>query len=226
MLWVGVHNLGQRLALSLRYGARYGNKHWYWRLGYALWLESLRGPARRPGQYYAEFVLANSAVAVSTLTLASGWTADDFVYGETPLGTAHQLLQWGELGPGQRFCEIGCGRGVVGLVAHLVFGAQVVGFEKVPALADKARWLTRALGVEQHVLIHEDGPYPSADLYFLTPTTWSEQNWQRVQDGLASAPSGSRALVLSQPLPGWTVLAQKSLPYSWGWNQTYLQTKI
>lgn len=211
MLWVGLHNLGQRAATSLRYAARYGAHHWYWRLGYALWLESWRGPAHRPGQRFSP---------------DPGWTAEDFFYGETPLGTAHQLLQWGELCPGQRFCEIGCGRGVVGLMAHLVFGAEVDGFEKVPALADKARWLTRALDVERSVRIHEEGPYPAADLYFLTPTTWSEQNWQRVQNDLKSAPSGSRALVLSQPLPGWTVLAQKSFAYSWGGNQTYLQAKI
>jgi len=211
MLWVGVQNLGQRLATSLRYGARYGSNHWYWRLGYALWLESWRGPAHRPGQQ---------------LQPDPDWSADDFIYGETPLGTAHQLLQWAELRPGQRFCEIGCGRAVVGLVAQLVFGAEVDGFEKVPSLADKARWLARALGVEKNVRIHEEGPYPAADVYFLTPTTWSEQNWQRVREGLASAPTGSRALVLSQPLPGWTVLAQKSLPYSWGWNRTYLQIKI
>ncbi len=154
-----------------------------------------------------------------------GWQSQDFIYGETPLGTARLLLEWAELQAGEHFCEIGCGRGVVGLVAHLVFGARVSGYEKVPALANKARWLTRALQVEQGVSIHEDGPYEQADLYFLTPTTWSEENWCRVCRQLDKASPGARALVLSEPLPGWRVLEKRSLPYSWGWNQTFLQIR-
>ncbi|MBX3166947.1 MAG: hypothetical protein KF760_06030 [Candidatus Eremiobacteraeota bacterium] len=209
-LWVGIQNLGHRGSLALRYGVRWGSYHWYWRLGYALWLESWRGAAHRPGM---------------AATPPPGWQAQDFIYGETPLGTAHQLLSWAGLQPGQHFCEIGCGRGVVGLVAHLVFGARVSGFEKVPALANKARWLARALQVEEAVSIREEGPYGPADLYFLTPTTWSAENWRRVCLEMAAAPAGARALVLSEPLPHWEVLETKKLPYSWGWSQTYLQIR-
>ncbi len=209
-LWVGIENLGHRASLALRYGARWSGRHWYWRLGYALWLESLRGAAHRPG-------LATCP--------PPGWQAEDFFYGETPLGTAHELLSWAGLLPGERFCEIGCGRGVVGLVAHLVFGAQVSSFEKVPALADKARWLARALQIEGGISIREEGPYGSADLYFLTPTTWGVQNWQRVCREMEKAPAGARALVLSEPLPKWQILEKRKLPYSWGWSETYLQRK-
>lgn len=209
-LWVGLQNLGHRGATALRYGARWGGHHWYWRLGYALWLESLRGPAHRPGM---------------SAPPPPGWQAEDFLYGETPLGTAHQLLSWAGLRPGQHFCEIGCGRGVVGLVAHLVFGASVSGYEKVPALADKARWLTRALQVEKGVCIREEGPYELSDLYFLTPTTWSPENWKRVCREMDRARPGARALVLTDPLPGWSVLETRKLPYSWGWSQTYLQVR-
>jgi hypothetical protein len=207
---VGLENLGHRGALALRYGVRWGAHYWYWRLGYALWLESWRGAAHRPGQL---------------LQPPDGWRPEDFVYGETPLGTAHQLLSWAELKAGQHFCEIGCGRGVVGLVGHLVFGARVSAFEKVPELAAKARWLARALQVEESISIREEGPFEPADLYFLTPTTWSTENWQRVCRKLEIAPPGARALVLSEPLPRWRVLETKKLPFSWGWSQTYLQVR-
>lgn len=209
-VWVGLHNLGYRGALALRYGVRWRAHFWYWRLGYALWLESWRGAAHRPGLRAQP---------------PPGWQPEDFLYGETPLGTAHQLLSWAGLQAGQRFCEIGCGRGVVGLVAQLVFGARVEGFEKIPELADKARWLARALQVEEQVSIREEGPYGAADLYFLTPTTWSPKNWRRVCQEMERAPAGARALVLTEPLPGWKVLETRSLPFSWGWSLTYLQTK-
>mgnify|MGYP003584439376 CR=1 FL=1 len=209
-LWLGLQNLCHRSSLALRYGARWGSHYWYWRLGYALWLESWRGAAHHPGLRTQP---------------PPGWQPEDFVYGETPLGTAHQLLDWAGLQAGQHFCEIGCGRGVVGLVAHLVFGARVSGFEKVPGLADKARWLVRALQLENDVCIAEEGPYGAADLYFLTPTTWSLENWRRVCKQLEEAPGGARALVLTEPLPSWQVLESRTLPFSWGWSRTYLQVK-
>jgi hypothetical protein len=209
-VWAGLQNLGHRGGLALRYGARWGGQFWYWRLGYALWLEGWRGPAHRPGLRQQP---------------PPGWQPEDFYYGETPLGTAYRLLSWAGLQAGQQFCEVGCGRGVVGLVAATVFGARVSGFEKVPALADKARWLARALQLEDGITIAEDGPYPEADLYFLTPTTWSAENWRQVCAQMERAPTGARALVLSEPLPGWQVLEKKSLPYSWGYSLTYLQVK-
>lgn len=207
-LWVGLHNLGQRGWWSMRYAARWGAQPWYWRIGYALWLESWRGPAHRSSERFQP---------------PPGFQGEDLIYGETPLGTAHELLRWAGLRKGQRFCEIGCGRGVTGLVAASVFGAQVSGIEVVPELADKARWLARALQVE--VNIQNGPPYPEADLYFMTPTTWSEVNWGRVISELEKAPGGSRALVLSQPIPGWQLELERSLPFSWGPNRVFLCLK-
>lgn len=207
-LGIGLQNLGYRGWWSVRYGARWGLKGWYWRLGYALWLESWRGPAHRLGQ---------------GLQPPPGFQAEDFIYGETPLGTAYELLRWAEFKQGQHFCEIGCGRGVTGLVAASLFQARVSGIEVVPALADKARWLARALQLP--VDIRENGPYPQADLYFMTPTTWSQENWARVVSELEKAPGGSRALVLSQPLPRWRLEQKRSLPFSWGPNRVFLCSK-
>lgn len=207
-LGVGLQNLGHRSWWSMRYAARWGLHSWYWRLGYALWLESWRGPAHRLGQ---------------NLEPPPGFEVEDFIYGETPLGTAHILLEWAGLKEGQHFCEIGCGRGVTGLVAAYVFGARVSGVEVVPALAEKARWLARALQIQ--VEVREQGPYPVADLYFLTPTTWSQENWRRVVGELEKAPGGSRALVLSQALPGWRLEQKRSLPFSWGPNRVFLCVK-
>ncbi|MFN8612556.1 MAG: class I SAM-dependent methyltransferase [Vulcanimicrobiota bacterium] len=207
-LWVGLHNLGHRGWWSARYAARRATCGWYWKMGYLLWLESWRGPAHRLGQ---------------RLQPPPGFASEDFIYGETPLGTAYELLSWAGLQPEEHFCEIGCGRGVTGLVAAGVFQARVTGVEVVPALAQKARWLARALRLPVEVL--EGPPYPTADLYFLTPTTWSEENWLRVVAQLEKAPDGSRALVLSQPLPGWRLEQKRSLPFSWGPNRVFLCVK-
>jgi len=209
-LWVGFENLGHRSWLACRDASRLGRHSWYWRLGYALWLESLRGPAHRTVRKYA---------------LPEGLRSEDLIYGETPIGTAFDLLAWAGMKPGQRFCEVGCGRGVTSLVATLVFGAQSIGHEAVPALADKARWLTRALQCPGTIVTGHCGPYASAELYYLTATTWSADNLQRIQQDLAQAPAGARALVLSQPLPQWQTLEERKFPYSWGWCRTFLMVR-
>lgn len=209
-LAVGVENLAHRSWLAGLAASQLGGHRWYWRLGYALWLESWRGPAHRLGQQ---------------ADLPPGFGREDLIYGETPLWTAWQLLLWADLKPQERFCEIGCGRGVTSLVARLVYGARVRSYEAIELLADKARWLGRALDAEMEVFTQSAGPYAEADLYYLTPTTWSDANWKGVQKGLLSARVGSRALVLTQPLPGWQVLNQRKMPYSWGWSQTYLLVK-
>ena len=175
-----------------------------------MWLESWRGPAHRAG-LRAE--------------LPPELEREDLIYGETPLWTAYQLLRWGGLQSSQTFCEIGCGRGVTSLLARLVFGARSCGYEALPELADKARWLARALELEVDFVTQSTGPYPAADLYYLTPTTWSSSNWESVQRGLEQAPTGCQALLLTQPLPDWKLIEKRSMPYSWGWSQTYLMIK-
>lgn len=154
-----------------------------------------------------------------------GLSADDFIYGETPLVTARQILQWAEFPHGGRFVEVGCGRAVVSLVARLVYQAEVSAFEAVPELADKARWLDRALEAGLRIITSAHGPYPAAELYYLTATTWGQANLKSVAEGLEAAPSGSRAIVLTQPLPDWPVLEERLLPFSWGWCRTYLQQR-
>ncbi len=181
-----------------------GGHFWYWRLGYALWLENLRGSAFRVAGLDCE---------------------RDFIYGETPPGTAWQLLRWAQFEVGSRLVEIGCGRAVMCLVAELALRGQCRGYEALPELADKARWLVEALSLKTHIETQQVGQIEVADLYYLTPTTWSEANFLQVCQALETAPKASKALVLSRPLPGWKVLATHSFAYSWGWTRTYLQVK-
>lgn len=209
-LAVGLENLAHQGQMALRGASQLGGQRWYWRLGYALWLESLRGAARHARRGFEP---------------PPGLQPEDFTYGETPLWTAHQLLSWAQLPRGGRFVEVGCGRAVTSLVARLVFDAEVTAFEVVPALADKARWLNFALQAGVEIFTKGEGPYPTAALYYLTPTTWSDANIAKVAQGLSSAPAGSRAVVLTQPLPGWQVLEERPMPFSWGWSRTYLMAK-
>jgi hypothetical protein len=211
---VGAENLVQRVQLAGRSVRRLGKARWFWRLSYALWLDGLRGPAHR---------------ASRQLPLPAQWSSEDVTYGETPVVTAYTLLQASDFPAGGNLVELGCGRGVLSLVAHLAFGAQAVGLDVVPRLIDRARWLATALGTDGVEFRCADAgtePLPQADLYYLTPTTWSAPNLGAVKARLAEVRPGSRAVSLTEPLGGdWEVYRRETLLYSWGPSPTYFQRK-
>lgn len=218
LLWVGVENLFHRAHTGAQGLVQLGLQPWYWRLGYALWLESLRGPAHWAGRADAP---------------QQGWEEADFVYGETPIVTAYRQLLLAQFPRGGRLLEVGCGRGCLSLVAALAFGAkQVVGFEILPARASKAAWLVEALALKERIQIQSGDAtaqsLPEVDLIYLTPTTWGQQNWKRLTQWLSTAPEGCRAVSLTQPLPEcqWEILQKLELPYSWGNSVTYFQRKL
>lgn len=211
---LGAENLVQRFQLAGRSLRRLGKERWFWRLSYALWLDGLRGPAHRASRRF---------------TVPSQWTSADVIYGETPIVTAHALLEACDFPAGGQLVELGCGRGVMSLVAHLAFRAQTLGLDVVPGLVDRARWLATALGAEGVEFRCADAgaeALPAADLFYLTPTTWSATNLAAVKSRLAEARPGSRAISLTEPLGGdWEVFRQETLLYSWGASPTFFQRK-
>jgi len=215
LLFLGVENLAHRAKTGCLGALALGARPWYWRLGYALWLESLRGAAHRAGRSQAP---------------QEGWQPEDFVYGETPIWTAYRHLTLCQFPQGGRLLEIGCGRATVSLVAALARGGRATGYEILPARADKARWLTRALQLTTVEIIDADAStcsYEQVDVVYLTPTTWSDINWKRLTRWLEQAQTGTRAVSLTQPLPkkDWEIVLETKMPYTWGDSVTYYQRR-
>lgn len=117
------------------------------------------------------------------------------------------------------------------LVAVSAFGCRATTLEIVPGFVTKTREIVASLGLErlrvkqQNIL--EDG-LPEGTLYYLTGTTFSEESWKALQKQLAVAPVGAKAISLSLPLDSkvWKVESQLTMPFSWGDNTVYVQTRI
>lgn len=194
--------------------ARFGARGWWWRLRLALAAE---WAGRSPLQ-----VIAREQGDLSE---------SDVVYGETLPGTAYDLLRALEVGPQDCVVDLGCGRGVVPLVAGLAFGAKAVGVDALPGYIAHATRTTERLGlanVSFRVADFRREPLPKGTVYFLAGTTLEDPSWRAVTERLARARPGTRAASLSQALPKeqWQLLRQVRMPFSWGLATVYLHRRL
>lgn len=213
---VGLENRLYNAGLGLREAARLGGRGWWWRLRLAVRLAYLLDSpfrlSRREGH-------------------ATGVSPDDLTYGETPVLTAWQILSELEAGPDDVVVDLGCGRGLVVLVANLAFGCRALGLDVVPSFVQRGTALARSLsleGVEFRLADFRSEALPEATLYFLAPTTLEPASWERLQHTMLAAPTGARAVCLTSPLPplGWETTDVRKRAYSWGAATTYVQRRI
>ncbi len=195
---------------------RFARSSWWWRLRLALgraWLG--RGPLG---------VIAREG-------RAAGLEEADLVYGETLPGTAFDLLRTLRVGPRDTVVDLGCGRGVVPLVAGLAFGARGVGLDALAGYVERATLTARALRLSQVRFLQADcrtAYLPRGTVYFLAGTTLEPDSWAAVTRNLArTAPPGARAASLSQALPeaDWEALGCRRMAFSWGWSTVYLHRR-
>ena len=216
LVGVGLANaawVSTRTALEL---ARFGRRAWWWRLRLAL---------------AGAWIGASPSGVVSQEGAASGLSQEDLVYGETLPGTAFDLLERLGVGPQDVVVDLGCGRGVVPLVAGLAFGARGVGIEALGGFVERARRAVQALalpGVEFRQEDFRTGRLPQGTVYFLAGTSLEPASWSAVTRGLAAgAAPGARAASLSQPLPAsdWEELGSSAMPFSWGRATVYFHRR-
>ena len=162
---------------------------------------------------------------------AVGLPKEDLIYGETPILTAWHILELLGVDQADHVVELGAGRSLFSLVAVAAFGTTATSVEIVPAFVTRTRKVARALGLER--LKARQGnvlnlPLEEGTVYFVTATTFAADSWLSLNQRLSEAPSGTRAVSLSAPLTRayWKVESQERLPFSWGENTVYFQTRV
>ncbi|GEM_PF-1060853 len=195
---------------------RFGRSSWWWRLRWAMiraWVgQTPLGVVRREGA-------------------ASGLSEEDLVYGETLPGTAFDLLKALEVGSQDIVIDLGCGRGVLPLVAGLAFQARAVGLEVLEGFVSRGRRAAEFLGLDGVDFQKGDfreGPLPRGTVYFLAGTCLEPSSWAAVTRNLAdSAPARARAVSLSQALPSaeWEALGRREMAFSWGSATVFLHRR-
>jgi hypothetical protein len=156
---------------------------------------------------------------------------EDLVYGETPISTAWHILSQLGVDQADHIVELGGGRGVFSLVAVSAFGSEATMLEVIPTFVKKTRLVAERLGLERLRVKEADiltQPLLEGTVYFVTATTFSDASWRTLDQQLARAPDGAKAVSLSIPLNRayWRVDEESKLPFSWGENTVYFQSRL
>lgn len=194
-------------------------------LGQSSWYRGLVRSLKRTYRWRNPFLLSRSARKKIELPQT------DLVYGETPIGTAYELLRKLGVDHADHVVELGGGTSIFSLVAVSAFGCRATTLEIVPSFVKKTRAVAGLLGLTRLKVKQQDilkGDLPEGTLYYLTGTTFSKESWTALQRQMAQAPVGAKAISLSMALDSkaWEERECLKLPFSWGENTVYIQTRI
>ena len=195
------------------------------RLGGFGWYRSLRRAVERAYRFKSPYAIARAARRKVSLPDA------DLIFGETPYLTAYDLLSQIGIDHADHVVECGGGTAIFSLVATASLGCHSTVLEIVPDFVRKTREVVSNLGLERVKVKQADilnDTLPEGTLYYLTGTTFSDESWKKLQRQMAQAPVGAKAVSLSVALDSkaWRLEKTFKLPYSWGENTVYLQTRI
>lgn len=218
LLGVAAENYRYRRALKRQERSELGGRSWYRALDRAL-----AGAYR----WSNPFALSKKAKR----KLKQRLPLEDLVYGETPILTAWHILNKLAVDQADHVVELGGGRGIFSLTAVSAFGSEATMLEVVPSFVKKTRQIVAELGLERLSVQQSDilsAPLPEGTLYFVTATTFSDASWRALDRQLATASEGAKAVSLSLPLNRayWKLESQATLPFSWGDNTVYFQTRL
>lgn len=215
LLGVAWENRKYRQALRREEQAKLGVRSWYRSLDRAL---------RRQYRWSGPFTVSRWGKRKIRLP------KEDLIYGETPVLTAWHILDKLGVDQADHVVELGAGRSLFSLVAVAAFGASACSIEILPAFVRRTRRIAELLGLERLTVRQGDvlsAPLEEGTVYFVTATTFSDSSWRALDQRLAEAPAGTKAISLSAPLNRayWKIEGKERLPFSWGENTVYFQTR-
>jgi hypothetical protein len=171
---------------------RFGRHGWFWRLHWAL--------SREYRTY--KWVKREGA----------------FIYGETPTCAVVQMLEQLKLEPGQRFVDLGAGRGLPGLVAASL-GVESFGLEYFEEYVERSSRVAARLGIPAHFQTCDFStePWPEADAVFTGSTAFQPDFRAKILARFQQLASGTQVVTQDWDLlDGLRHQHTQKLPVTWG----------
>ena len=153
-----------------------------------------------------------------------------YAYGETPLATLEKIARECEIERGDRWLELGSGRGKGCFwMAHFV-GCETTGVEWVPEFvwfANALRVLFRVKGLSFKKINIDEADFSSATAVYLYGTCMEDSQIKTLVDKMALLPRGAKLISVSEPVQGGEFIVRKSfkVDFPWGRTRAYLQIK-
>ncbi len=154
--------------------------------------------------------------------------ADIYAYGETPLATLEKIARVCEIGPQDRFLELGSGRGKGCFWMAEFIGCQTHGIEWVPQFVAVAKGLKALFRVSKLSFSREDmegADLSSYTVVYLYGTCLDDAAVDRLKQKLAELPVGAKVITISYPLPSLELKKSFTVRFPWGVALAYYHLK-
>ncbi len=172
--------------------------------------------------------LLRSPYRISRHYLKSKKSKELYTYGETPLTTFEKIAKEAEIRPGDRFLELGCGRGRAVLFFAHFYQCQAFGIERIPQFVTRAKSVALEHEVRSAHFECSDifeAKWPAAHLIYLYGTCLQDEEIAQLVERFKSCPEKPRILSVSYSLldydRGDSFVLKKKFPISFVWGQTH-----
>ncbi|MBI2568064.1 MAG: class I SAM-dependent methyltransferase [Candidatus Schekmanbacteria bacterium] len=209
-----------------------------WCAGRALLLNVRAVLSAATPRLWAAYALLNVAFPASSAYRICHWSREadvgagpgELTYGETLFGSAIRILRHVQIRPGERVLELGAGRGIVALVAAIVFRADVHAFDVLWPFVRRGRLVARILCLSNLHWHRQDLATVSlenADVVYLAGTCLQEARRELVADHVQALKPGARIASVSEPIASVDLeeLGELELDFSWGKSRVYFQQR-
>ncbi|MBI2267247.1 MAG: hypothetical protein HYU64_19135 [Armatimonadetes bacterium] len=154
----------------------------------------------------------------------------NLIYGETPLLTAYQLLDWSGVPPGSMVVDLSGGTGKFVFAANLFKDMKGTGVDILPSFARINQGIADAMGLTGVRFLCSDfltTELWDGDLYYLSGTTFARETLEEASRWFAHVKSGAAILSLSTPISGDHLVleGERVYSFSWGNGHVYLQKR-
>ena len=152
-------------------------------------------------------------------------------YGETPLASFQEMMQWAECSSSDIFYELGSGTGRLTLMLAKHMNIPCVGFDCISPFVVEGNRIARRFGLAkcrfEEANIFEVS-WSQATLMYITATAFTDEQIAAFSEKCAELPVGARCLALSHKPnnPCMKVLEMKMFDFSWGATAVYLSVRI
>lgn len=203
----------------------------FWKTKLSLWRDQLKtifSFYRNPRSALADLLLGaaylfSNPFRICRRHLEKKGEGNIHMYGETPLSVWKEIAQLADLGPGDTFIDLGCGRGKLCFWSATWIGCRTIGVDWVSPFIRRGSFLARLQGLSRLQFFERSlskAELQGATVLYLYTFHPEEES--------LDLPKGCRVITVSEPLshPFFRILASKTVSFPWGEAEVFVQSRF